>query len=82
MDSHGREVEKYDRSKLRSWKKAKVPSLKKVQTMMDFLIERRYLKITNEIPRWCISREESLVKWGRQLLSPQTRRQKRKRCLR
>ena len=24
LDSHGREVEKYDRSKLRSWKKAKV----------------------------------------------------------
>ena len=24
MDSHGREVEKYDRNKLRSWKKAKV----------------------------------------------------------
>ena len=24
VDSHGREVEKYDRNKLRSWKKAKV----------------------------------------------------------
>ena len=81
VDSHGREVEKYDRNKLRSWKKAKVTSFEKV---LDIPEKRDFQKkeITNESSRWCTSREGSLVKWGKQLLYLQTRRLKRKRCSR
>ena len=51
LDSHGREVEKYDRSKLRSWKKAKVAPLKEVQIMSDISIEKVFWKEdTTELP--------------------------------
>ena len=51
LDSHGREVEKYDRSKLRSWKKAKVAPLKEVQIILDISIEKVFWKEnTTELP--------------------------------
>ena len=52
LDSHGREVEKYDRSKLRSWKKAKV--------RRNYLIPKKQL--------WCFQLESEsddfLISWG------------------
>ena len=78
LDHHGREVEKYDRSKLRSWKKAKVTFSENNQNRD----QNNIIFYNNEILRWFKSREGNLVKWERPLPSLQTRRRRRKRCLR
>ena len=78
LDHHGREVEKYDRSKLRSWKKAKVTFSENNQNRD----QNNIIFYNNEIPRWFKSREGNLVKWEKPLPSLQTRRRRRKRCLR